>query len=70
MWTVQTIGETAGQVWEFLQRKNGRCTLSAVTLGVRAPKSLVDMAIGWLAREGKIDVRQEKRSILVSLKHG
>ena len=67
MWTVQAIGETAGQVWEFLNQ-HGTCSLNAVKLGVKAPKSLVDMAIGWLAREGKIDLSQEKRSIQVSLR--
>jgi hypothetical protein len=67
MWTVEAIGETAGQVWAFLNQ-HGRCSLNAVKLGVVAPKSQVDMAIGWLAREGKIDLSQEKRSIQVWLK--
>ena len=69
MGIVETIGETAGQVWEFLQQ-HGRCSLNAVKLGVPAPKSQVDMAIGWLAREGKIDLSQEKRSLQVWLKEG
>lgn len=67
MWTVQAIGETAGQVWEFLNQ-HGHSSLNAIKLGVPAPKSLVDMAIGWLAREGKIDMTEEKRSIRIWLK--
>lgn len=67
MWTVEAIGETAGQVWEFLNQ-HGRCSLNAVKLGVSAPKSLVDMAVGWLAREGKIDLSQEQRAIRVWIK--
>jgi hypothetical protein len=67
MWTVEAIGETAGRVWEFLNQ-HGRCSLNAVKLGVPAPKSLVDMAVGWLAREGKIDLSQEQRSIRVWIK--
>jgi len=62
MWSVQAIGDTAGQVWRFLRSK-GKSSLNAVERGIKAPKPLVDMAVGWLAREGKVELRQEKRSI-------
>ena len=68
MWTVEAIGSTAGQVWEFLSQ-HGKCSLNGVQRAVRAPKSLVDMAIGWLAREGKVELTQEKRSIQVWIKN-
>jgi hypothetical protein len=63
---VQDIGDTAGKVWNFLHER-GQSKLSAVEQGVRAPKSLVYMAVGWLAREGKLEVRQERRTVQVSL---
>ena len=66
MWNVKNIGATAGLVWDFLDSK-GKSSLNAVERGIRAPKPLVDMAIGWLAREGKVELRQEKRSILLRL---
>lgn len=62
MSSIETIGETAGKVWHFLHSK-GQSSLSAVEMGVKAPKPLVDMAIGWLAREGKVELRQEKRGV-------
>jgi Winged helix-turn-helix domain (DUF2582) len=59
---VQEIGETAGKVWNLLQR-NGKASLPTVERGVQSPKPVVHMAIGWLAREGKVELRQEKRTI-------
>jgi hypothetical protein len=65
-WENRAIGEMAGKVWKILHEK-GASSLSAVEKQVGAPKALVDMAIGWLAREGKVELKQEKRSIQVSL---
>ncbi len=62
MWTVQTIGGTAGHVWHFL-RRNGKSSLAAVKGAIKAPEPMVHMAIGWLAREGKIDLHREGRSV-------
>jgi len=64
---LKTIGETAGLVWQFL-RSNGESSLSALEKGVKAPKSTVSMAVGWLAREGKIQVKDEKRTVRISLR--
>jgi hypothetical protein len=65
-WSVAFIGETSGKVWQYL-RKNGTSTLTAIEKGVKAPASAVYMALGWLAREGKVAIEQEKRSVKVSL---
>ena len=64
---IKTIGETAGLVWNFL-RSNGECSLSALEKRVEAPRSIVNMAVGWLAREGKIEVKDEKRKVRISLR--
>lgn len=66
MWSVAFVGETSGQVWQYL-RKNGASTLTALEKGVKAPASAVHMALGWLGREGKIAIEQEKRSVKISL---
>jgi hypothetical protein len=67
MWELKTIGDTAGLVWNFL-RSNGDSTLSTLEKKVEAPRSMVSMAVGWLAREGKIEVKDEKRAVRISLK--
>lgn len=67
MWEIEKIGQTAGLVWHFLQ-SHGESTLSGVEKGVEAPKAMVSMAVGWLAREGKIAVKDEKRAARISLR--
>jgi hypothetical protein len=67
VWEIKRIGETAGLVWNYL-RSNGDCSLSALEKGVEAPRSMVSMAVGWLAREGKIEVKDEKRAVRIVLR--
>lgn len=59
-WGVQAVGETAGRVWEYLQG-HGKSALTAVEREIDTPAALIHMAIGWLAREGKLSVQQEGR---------
>jgi hypothetical protein len=67
MLEIKTIGDTAGLVWNFL-RTNGESSLSTLEKKVEAPRSMVSMAVGWLAREDKIEVKDEKRAVRISLK--
>lgn len=61
------IGELAGYVWRFLEDE-GESSFSAVADAVDAPRSKVSMAIGWLAREDKLEFRDEGRGSKISLK--
>lgn len=61
------IGELAGYVWRFLEDE-GESSFSAVADAVDAPRSKVSMAIGWLAREDKLEFRDEGRGNKISLK--
>jgi winged helix-turn-helix protein DUF2582 len=67
VWELEAIGETAGLVWNFL-RSNGEASLNALEKGVKAPKPMISMAVGWLAREGKVEIEEDKRSVRVSLR--
>ena len=67
MLEIKTIDDTADLVWNFL-RTNGESSLSTLEKKVEAPRSMVSMAVGWLAREGKIEVKDEKRAVRISLK--
>lgn len=60
------VGEVAGDVWNFLEKK-GESSLSAVNDAVDEPRSRVNMAIGWLAREGKLEFNDEGRGVSISL---
>lgn len=64
-----TIGTTAGHVWEYLHG-NEKATLASVEKAVKAPKPVIHMALGWLAREGKLQFREENRIVRLSLREG
>jgi DNA-binding GntR family transcriptional regulator len=64
---VTQIGETAGSVWHALQQ-NGPLTVSKLTKQIDAPRDVILEALGWLAREGKIEIEESGRSRLVSLR--
>lgn len=61
------IGETAGQVWHALD-ENGPLTLTKLIKLVGAPRDLTLQAIGWLAREGKIDIEDNGRTRRITLR--
>ncbi|MGH9746551.1 MAG: winged helix-turn-helix domain-containing protein [Candidatus Acidiferrales bacterium] len=50
----QPIGDTAGTLWQLLS-EDGPSTLASLIQEVGVPESLFFMAVGWLAREGKIE---------------
>jgi hypothetical protein len=64
---IPKIGETAGKVWHFLNQ-NGPRSLTKLAVDLGEPRDLVMLALGWLAREDKIEITEDKRSRMVSLK--
>jgi Winged helix-turn-helix domain (DUF2582) len=63
----EQIGTTAGAIWQALNGK-GELTLVQLKREVRGKAPVFDWAIGWLAREDKILITQEKRSFRICLK--
>jgi predicted ArsR family transcriptional regulator len=61
------IGETAGVVWHKLS-ESGPMTLAQLAKEVDAPRDSVMQAIGWLAREGKVEIEDNGRKRLVTLR--
>lgn len=64
---VASIGEVSGMVWRVLT-DNGPMTLAKLVKAVGEPRDTVMQAIGWLAREDKIDLVEEGHSRVVSLR--
>lgn len=56
----ERIGELAGEVFEHLAEK-GEDSVSAIGRALDAPSTKVNMAIGWLAREGKLEFEAKGR---------
>ncbi|NLF06980.1 MAG: winged helix-turn-helix domain-containing protein [Pirellulaceae bacterium] len=61
-----SIGETAGAIWRALS-KNGPMTMTKLIKDLGEQRDQVMLGLGWLARENKIDIVEDKRSRVVSL---
>ncbi len=61
------IGKAAGISWQYLEQ-HGETTLSKLKQGTKVSEQILLMALGWLAREGKLNFVQDRRSLKLSLK--
>jgi len=64
---VEQIGEAAGAVWKTLA-DNGPMTMAKLVKAVGSPRDLVMQAVGWLAREDKVTIEEDRHSRIVSLR--
>jgi hypothetical protein len=64
---VASIGEMAGVVWNTLS-KHGPMTMAKLVKAVGEPRDEVMQALGWLAREDKIEIVEKNRSRVISLR--
>ena len=64
---VMQIGEAAGLVWAALAENGAMSTTKLVKL-IGKPRDTVMQAIGWLAGEDKIQLDDEGRTRVVSLR--
>ena len=63
------IGVAAGRIYRFLDKNRGDAlTMSKIKAGTKIKGALFDQAIGWLAREDKINLERRGRSIFLALK--
>lgn len=67
METREQVGTTAGKVWHILNDL-GPQTLAQLKKKLNGSGELLSFALGWLAREEKIDISQDKKSFKVTLK--
>ncbi len=61
----EKIGNNAGLVWAALE--NGELNVKAVKKATKLTEKDLNLAFGWLAREGKINFREEEAEVFVSL---
>jgi hypothetical protein len=63
----EQVGETAGRIWEPLSSE-GPQTLAQLKKRLNGTSELVHFAVGWLAREDKIELAHEKKGLRIQLK--
>jgi len=61
------VGETAGRIWHLLNDE-GPQTYPQLKKKIDGSGELLGFALGWLAREDKVDIRQERKVFKVALK--
>jgi hypothetical protein len=61
------IGTAAGRIWEALNSK-GELTPAQLQKAAEVEEPLLNWAIGWLAREDKLEITRDKRGLRVRLK--
>ena len=65
------IGEAAGKVYEFLEeQKNNEATISKIQKELDLSENFVNMGIGWLSHEGKVDLAGKGARTKVRLTDG
>jgi hypothetical protein len=63
---IEEFGINAGIVWTLLN-ETGRQNLKDVKKVTKFTDKKLYSALGWLAREGKINIEEEEKEIFVSL---
>lgn len=66
---ITEIGIVAGEIWHHLDQ-HGEVLFSGLVSGIRQPRDLALMSVGWLAREGHVIVKQEAGDYRVCLRKG
>ena len=61
------IGMAAGTVWSYLNDK-GATSLASLKKGVDVPTELTIAAVGWLAREEKLEFITSGKTVKLALK--
>lgn len=60
------IGTVAGLIWKFLH-SNGPVSIAKLMKEIDSPRDTILLALGWLAREGKIQFETAGRTKRVAL---
>jgi hypothetical protein len=56
-------------IWQYLH-EHGPATLGRLRQGTRLSDQVLLLGVGWLAREGKVSIVQQGRTMKLSLREG
>lgn len=63
---IEIIGNNAGAIWNALN-ENNNLTVKALKKATKLKDKEVFAALGWLAREGKINLEANEDDVVVTL---
>lgn len=61
------IGQAAGQIWQVLSKSQEPMSIAALSKKADINSQMTQMALGWLAREGKLKFEEKGKTLCVSL---
>lgn len=61
------IGKIAGEIWHYLD-EHGEVSVAEIKFSLGYSNSLIFLALGWLARENKINLLESDYTYKISLK--
>ncbi len=64
----EQIGQTAGAIWKVLQ-DNEKIALTQLPKAIKAKEAITYQALGWLAREDKVDYVTSGKTTYIRLAH-
>jgi hypothetical protein len=64
---LRDIGTAAGELWRYLNT-NGVATADAIKRKMKLPSEVLYAAVGWLAREDKLEIQVDGKRVQLSLK--
>lgn len=64
----QSIGFSAGQIYNYLADNKGQATFTKLKKDLDLNGNFTELGLGWLAREDKIQIAKSGKSIKVSLR--
>ena len=63
----ESVGTTAGKIWHLLT-DHGPQTAAQIKKKLGGSGEIALLAVGWLARENKVEITQDKKSFRVVLR--
>jgi len=67
MSTAHEVGTTAGEIYAKFSGAENHTPLSKIVKTVNKDPRLVALALGWLLREGKADIRRDGAKMMVKV---
>jgi hypothetical protein len=64
---VSKIGVAAGEIWKYLN-ENGESSPIKIKASLGLSNTMLYLALGWLAREDKVNIVQHEYSYKISLR--
>jgi predicted transcriptional regulator len=63
----EKIGQAAGQIWQVLSKSQEPVSVTTLSKKADVNSQMTQMALGWLAREGKVKFEEKGKTLSVSL---